>query len=163
MVIPGVLGSYSKMEEKVNGRYFYKSYDGQYAIWWNSKDRPWKKYWVVGKSKYKGTDYGIAWNTHDSSCPIASQTVKQWWVLTATKRPGCNPNLFNDFEVRCAENDVDINQNEFAMASYVFESMSEESKVENLTKTSIGFLGSYWSTMNKRGNGIIKNFQHSMP
>ena len=49
------------------------------------------------------------------------------------------------------------------MASYVFESMSEESKVENLTKTSIGFLGSYWSTMNKRGNGIIKNFQHSMP
>ena len=101
-----------------------------------------------------------AWNIHDSSCPIASQTVKQWWVHTATSRPGrTNPSLLKDFEVRCAENDVDINRNEFAMASYVFESTVEEQKFENLTKKSVEFLGFYWRSMNKHGKDTMKNFQ----
>ena len=106
---------------------------------------------------------GGAWNDHDTVCPISFQNQKQWWVYKDTSKGNLNPNQYHDFGVRCVDNDEDINRNEFAMASYVFESMSEESKVENLTKTSIGFLGSYWSTMNKRGNGIVKNFQHSMP
>lgn len=160
LIIPGVLGSYSKMEEKVNGRHYYKSYNGQYAIWWNNKYMPWEKYWVIGHSTSKGTGSGTAWNTHDSSCPIASQTVKQWWVHTATSRPGrTNPSLLKDFEVRCAENDVDIDGNEFAMASYVFESTVEEQKFENLTKKSVEFLGFYLRIMNKHGKDTMKNFQ----
>ena len=106
---------------------------------------------------------GGAWNDHDTVCPIAFQNQKQWWVYKDKSKNNLNPNNYKDFGVRCVDNDEGINRNEFAMSSYVFESMSEESKVENLTKTSVEFLGFYWSTMNKRGNDIIKNFQHSMP
>ena len=116
-------------------------------------------YFIVLQIYEFGT--GLAWNDHDTVCPIAFQNQKQWWVFKAPSN--MNPNHYYDFGVRCTDNDDDINRNEFAMASYVFESMNEESKVENLTKTSVGFLGFYWSTMNKRGNDIIKNFQHSMP
>ena len=157
--ISGVLGSYSKMEEKVNGRHFYKSYDGQYAIWWNNKNRPWEKLWVIGYFGDKGTGRGTAWNNHDSSCPIASETVKKWWVFKATSRGNMNPTLYQDFVVRCAEHDEDINRNEFAMASYVFESTIEEQKFENLTKKSVEFLGFYWRIMNKHGKDTMKNFQ----
>ena len=110
------------MEGKVNGRHYYKSYDGQYAIWWNNKDFPWAKFWVIGYSADKGTGRGTAWNAHDSICPITSQTVKQWWVYKAKSLGGLNPSLYPDFVVRCAEKDDGINRNEFAMASYDFES-----------------------------------------
>ena len=106
---------------------------------------------------------GSAWNDHDTACPIAFQNQKQWWVYKHYSKGNINPNMYKDFGVRCVDNDEDIDKKEFAMSSYVFESMSEDSKVENLTKTSVGFLGFYWSTMNKRGSDIIENFQHSMP
>ena len=106
---------------------------------------------------------GAAWNDHDTVCPIDFQNQKQWWVYKDISKNKPNPIMYKDFGVRCVDNDEGINRNEFAMSSYVFESMSQESKVENLTKTSVEFFGFYWSTMNKRGNDIIKNFQHSMP
>ena len=102
---------------------------------------------------------GGAWNDHDTVCPIAFQNQKQWWVYKDTSKNNLNPNTYHDFGVRCVDNDDNINQNEFAMASYVFESTMEEQKFEILSNKSVGFIGFYWNIMNKHGKDTIKNFQ----
>jgi len=74
----GIYGIYTIQTGSTGGRDWYKSYDGQYAIWYDDQNNKWR----VGSRKNRGSTKSVFWEISDEECP--EDTGTDWKYKAAS-------------------------------------------------------------------------------